>query len=207
MKIIAINGSPNEKGGTYHSLSQVCKALEENGVETEILHIGAHNFHGCKHCGGCFKAQNRACVLKDDFNEFAAKIYDADGIILGSPVHFAGMSGMMKTFCDRLFYVSTANGNQFYQKVGAAITSVRRSGGVTTVDSLNHYLQYSGMMMAASNYWNVVHGNGGEQVLRDVEGMQTMHMLGEQMAWMLRISKEGNPPAAPKKVYMNFIRD
>ncbi|MCL2620806.1 MAG: flavodoxin family protein [Defluviitaleaceae bacterium] len=207
MKVIGINGSPNEKGGTFHSLTQVCNALEKDGVATEILHIGKHTFHGCKHCGQCFKNKDRKCVLDDDFNTLATKIYEADGIIIGSPVHFAGMSGVLKTFLDRLFYVSTANGNLFYQKVGAAVTSVRRSGGVTTVDSMNHYLQYSGMMMAASNYWNVVHGNGGDQVLRDTEGMQIMSVLGEQMAWMLRIRKEGNPPAPQKKVYMNFIRD
>lgn len=208
MNVVGINGSPNEKGGTFHSLTQVCNALEKEGVSTEILHIGKDTFRGCTHCGGCFKNKNRQCVLEgDQFNDLAAKIYEAEGIIIGSPVHFAGMSGVLKTFLDRLFYVSTANGNLFYQKVGAAITSVRRSGGVTTVDSMNHYLQYSGMMMAASNYWNVVHGNGGDQVLRDEEGMQTMSVLGEQMAWMLRIGKEGNPPPQQKKVYMNFIRD
>ncbi|MCL2855855.1 MAG: flavodoxin family protein [Defluviitaleaceae bacterium] len=210
MKVIAINGSPNRSGGTYHSLKAVCNALERNGATTEILHVGDQTFHGCKACGGCSKNKNRQCVLGDGFNGLASKIFEADGIIIGSPVHFSGMSGVLKTFLDRLFYVSTANGNLFYQKVGAAIASVRRSGGVATVDGLNHYLQYSGMLMPASNYWNVVHGNGGDQVLRDEEGMQTMDLLGENMAWMLRLRQIGqnaNPPAAPKKVYMSFIRD
>ncbi|MCL2840858.1 MAG: flavodoxin family protein [Defluviitaleaceae bacterium] len=211
MKIIALNGSPNLKGGTYLSLKTVCDVLQQEGIEAEILHIGNQVFQGCRGCGGCFSRKNAQCVLKDDgFNSIAPVIYKADGILLGSPVHFSGMGGILKTFLDRLFYVSHANGNLFFQKVGAAVATVRRSGGVATVDSMNHYLQFAGMLMPASNYWNVIHGNGDEEVLKDEEGMQVLTLLGENMAWMLRMREMGQtakPPANRDKVYMSFIRD
>jgi len=211
MKVIALNGSPNAKGGTYLSLKTVCDVLQQQGIETEIVQVGNGLFHGCKGCGACFEKQNAQCVISNDsFNSIAAGVYKADGLLLGSPVHFAGIGGVLKTFLDRLFFVSHANGNLFFQKAGAAVAAVRRSGGVSTVDTMNHYLQFAGMLMPASNYWNVIHGNGDDEVLKDEEGMQVLTILGESMAWMLRmreLGKTANPPANRDKVYMSFIRD
>ena len=211
MRVIALNGSPNAKGGTYLSLKTVCDVLQKQGIETEIVHIGNQLFHGCRGCGVCFSKKNAMCVVNDDsFNNIASTIFKADGLLLGSPVHFAGIGGVLKTFLDRLFYVSHANGNLFFQKVGAAVAAVRRSGGVATVDTMNHYFQFSEMLMPSSNYWNVIHGNGGDDVLKDTEGMQVLNLLGENMAWMLRLremGKDTNPPPNQDKVYMSFIRD
>lgn len=210
MKVIAINGSPHEKGGTYFCLKTVCDVLQRQDIQTEILHIGKERFSGCTGCGGCFAKKNGQCVIQDDpFNAMIPAIREADGLLLGSPVHFAGMSGVLKTFLDRLFYVSHANGNFFYQKVGAAVTAVRRSGGVFTADNMNHYFEFAGMLMPSSNYWNVIHGNGGDEVLQDKEGVQILTVLGENMAWLLRLKESGkdtNPPPKQKKVYMSFIR-
>ncbi|MCL2610093.1 MAG: flavodoxin family protein [Defluviitaleaceae bacterium] len=210
MKVIALNGSPRAEGNTYQSLKTVCDVLEQQDIETEILHIGNKLFYGCKACGGCFANKDAQCVIKDDdFNSIVPAIYEADGLVIGSPVHFAGMGGVLKTFLDRLFYVSHANGNFFFQKVGAAITSVRRSGGVATVDSMNHYFQFAQMLLPTSNYWNVIHGGTVGEVLKDEEGMQILSVLGENMAWMLRLKETGkdfNPPANKPKIYMNFIR-
>ena len=212
MKVVAINGSPHERGGTYLCLETVCDVLRQKGIETETVHIGSDRFGGCRGCRACFRQKDGRCAIDDDpFNAMVPAIREADGLLLGSPVHFAGMSGVMKTFLDRLFYVSGANGNFFYQKVGAAVTSVRRSGGVFTVDGMNHYLEYAGMLIPSSNYWNVVHGNGGEEVLRDKEGMQTLTVLGENMAWLMHLKESGMgsnpPPERQNKTYMNFIRD
>jgi multimeric flavodoxin WrbA len=210
MKVVALNGSPNANGGTFRSLSAVCDVLNRQGIETEILHIGNKAFYGCKGCGWCVSSKNAACVINDDeFNGITPAIFEADGLLLGSPVYFAGINGVLKTFLDRLFYVSHANHNLFFQKVGAAVAAVRRSGGVGTVDTMNHYFQFAQMLMPASNYWNVIHGNGGDQVLQDTEGMQVLEILGENMAWLLRMRETGgaaNPPANRRKVYMNFIR-
>ncbi len=113
-------------------------------METEVLHIGNKAIRGCTGCNLCFKNRNGKCVISDDcVNEMIDKLKDADGILLGSPVYYSGITGTMKSFLDRVFYVNGANGNYFKGKVGAAVTAVRRSGGLPAYDQLNKYIQYS----------------------------------------------------------------
>lgn len=211
MKVVAINGSPHAEGNTYHCLKVVGEALQKQDISTEILHIGTKAISGCLGCGSCYANKNAKCVLNEDsLNELIPKIREADGLLLGSPVHFAGISGAMKSFLDRLFYVSGANGNFFYHKVGAAVVVVRRSGGVAAVDSLKHYLEYAEMLMPTSNYWNVVHGAIPGEAAKDAEGEQILSILGENMGWLMRLKEAGKdiqPPAIRKKVKMSFIRD
>jgi len=211
MKVVAINGSPRKEGNTYHALMGVGKQLMENGIEFEIIHIGNKAVRGCMACGGCFRNKDEKCVITTDpLNEWVQKMKDADGIILGSPVYYAGIPGTMKSFLDRAFYVSGSNGNLFRHKVGAAVVAVRRTGGSSTFDSLNHYLNYSEMILATSNYWNITHGLSKGEVLMDDEGVQIMEVLGRNMAWILKMreqTKESVPAPAPvSKVYTNFIR-
>ncbi|MDP4290915.1 MAG: flavodoxin family protein [Bacteroidota bacterium] len=211
MKVIAINGSPNKGGNTFHALQMVGNELIASGIDFEILHIGHKMIHGCTACNKCAANKDEKCVIKtDDLNEWIQQIKQADGIILGSPVHYSGIAGTMKSFLDRLFYVSGANGNFFRHKVGAAVTSVRRTGGSVTFDSLNHYLNYSEMIIATSNYWNVIHGAGAGEVLGDAEGMQIMRVLGKNMAWLLKMKEATThsiePPQIEKKEKTNFIR-
>jgi multimeric flavodoxin WrbA len=134
----------------------------------------------------------------------------ADGLILGAPVHYAGIPGTMKSFLDRAFYVAGSNGGLFRQKVGAAVVAVRRTGGSATFDSLNHYLTYSEMILATSNYWNIIHGRMPGEVVQDAEGVQIMEVLGNNMAWLLKMkehTKESVPAPAPvQKVMTHFIR-
>lgn len=210
MKVIAINGSPNAKGNTYHSLELVAAPLREQGIEVEIVHIGNKTIRGCLGCGSCRKKQNEQCVLNDGVNEVVRKVKEADGLLLGTPVHFSGVGGTMKSFLDRLFYVSGSNGNLFRHKVGAAVVAVRRSGGVSTFDELNHYLHFAEMLIPTSNYWSVIHGREAGEVLRDEEGVQIMTVLGENMAWLMKLVESGKekvaePPKSEKR-YMNFIR-
>lgn len=211
MKVIAINGSPKAKGNTYHSLEQVGAALIAEGIEFEIVHIGNKIIRGCLACGGCAKNQDERCVIaNDEVNDCIQKLKEADGILLGSPVHYSGIAGTMKSFLDRAFYVTSVNHSMLRHKVGASLVAVRRSGGVATFDALNHYINYSEMIMPGSNYWNVIHGTAPAEVKNDDEGQQILRVLGKNMAWLMKTLEAGKlqVPAIPKedKVFTNFIR-
>jgi multimeric flavodoxin WrbA len=211
MKVIAINGSPNKEGNTFHALKMVGNELKTGGIEFEILHIGHKMIHGCTACGKCAVNKDEKCVLKtDDLNVWIQQIKSADGIIIASPVHYSGIAGTMKSFLDRAFYVAGVNGSLFRQKVAAAVVAVRRSGGSATFDSLNHYLTYSEMIIATSNYWNIIHGRSAGEVSQDGEGKQIMWVLGKNMAWLLKMKEATSAiieaPKAVKKEYTHFIR-
>ena len=211
MKVVAINGSPHKEGNTFHALNMVGTELIAAGIEFEIIHIGHKEIHGCMACNNCSKNRDEKCsIKKDDLNDWIQKLKNADGILIGSPVYYAGIPGTMKCFLDRVFYVAGSNGNLFRHKVGAAVVAVRRSGGTATFDSLNHYLLYSEMILATSSYWNVIHGTGPGEVENDAEGVQIMQTLGRNMAWILKMkeaTKETlDEPKKVRKVMTNFIR-
>jgi multimeric flavodoxin WrbA len=209
MKVIAINGSPNKEGNTFHALSMVGNELKAGGIEFEILHIGHKLIHGCMACGKCSVNKDEKCIIKtDDLNQWIQQIKVADGIIIGSPVYYSGIPGTMKSFLDRLFFVAGSNGNLLRHKVAAAVVAVRRTGGSSTLDGLNHYLSYSEMIIATSNYWNVIHGAAPGEVVQDGEGRQIMRVLGKNMAWLLRMKEASTiePSQKEKKEFTNFIR-
>jgi multimeric flavodoxin WrbA len=211
MKVIAVNGSPNKEGNTFHALNMIGDELKAGGIEFEIIRIGHKMIHGCTACGECAVNRDLKCIIKtDDLNQWMQQIKEADGIIFGSPVYYSGVPGTMKSFMDRLFFVSGANGGLFRHKVAAAIVAVRRTGGSSTLDSLNHYLTYSEMIVATSNYWNVIHGASAGEVNLDVEGKQIMRVLAKNMIWLLKMKEATSatidPPEKEKKEYMNFIR-
>jgi multimeric flavodoxin WrbA len=211
MKVIAVNGSPNKEGNTYHALSMIGDEIKLNGIDFEILHVGHKLIHGCTACGTCSKTKDEKCNIKtDDLNTWLQQIKSANGIIIGSPVYYSGIAGTMKSFLDRLFYVAGANGGLFRQKVAAAVVAVRRTGGSATFDQLNHYLTYSEMIIATSNYWNVIHGRVAGEAAKDEEGRQIMRVLGRNIVWLLRMKEASNgmiePPVMEKKVITNFIR-
>ena len=211
MKVVAINGSPKKEGNTYHALKMVGAQLEENGIDFEIIHIGNIAVRGCLACGNCAKNKDEKCTTTgDNLNEWIQSMKNADGIILASPVYYAGIAGTMKCFLDRAFYVSGSNGGLFRNKVGAAVVAVRRTGGSVTFDSLNHYLTYSEMILATANYWNIIHGRAPGEVEQDLEGAQIMSVLGNNMAWLLKMreqTKDTVPAPEPvKKVVTSFIR-
>lgn len=210
MKVIAINGSPKKQGNTYNALTIVGAELEKQGIEVEIVHIGNKSIRGCIACGACFKNRNEKCIIDDCVNEVIQQMKEADGILLGSPVHYAGMGATMKSFLDRAFYVAGANGGLFRHKVGASAVAVRRTGGMTTFNQLNTYIIYAEMLIPGSNYWNVIHGRMPGEVHQDLEGVQTMRILGKNMAWLLKLAENGKgkveEPEAEKKEMMHFIR-
>lgn len=211
MKVVAFNGSPNKEGNTYHAIKIVLEQLEKEGIDTEIIHVGKDPIRGCAACGGCVRNRNEKCVLPgDEVNEWIEKMKEADGIIIGSPVHYSSIAGNMKSFLDRAFYVTGVNNGMLRHKVGAAVVAVRRSGGVAAFDQLNNYLNYSEMLMPTSNYWNVIHGARPGEALQDEEGVQIMRVLGKNMAWLMKLVENGKgkvtEPEREKKTFMNFIR-
>lgn len=211
MKVVAINGSPRKEGNTYHALKIMGEKFKENNIDFEILHVGNKAVHGCLACGKCRQTKDEKCAITNDpVNEWIQVMKSADGLILGSPVYFSGIAGTMKSFLDRSFYVSLCNGNLFRHKVGASVVVLRRSGGSSTFDSLNHYITYGEMTLATSNYWNIAHGTMAGEVEQDGEGRQIMEVLASNMSWLIKMreqSKDSLPaPAAVGKIATNFIR-
>jgi multimeric flavodoxin WrbA len=191
LKVIAFNGSPRKDGNTSILLQTVLKELEANNIQTEEIHVGAKQIQGCIACYKCLENKNRQCVLKNDpVNEWIDKMYKADGILIGSPTYFADLSGQIKSFLDRAFFVANANDGMFQRKLGAGIVAVRRAGSVHTFHSLNAYFTISQMIIVGSSYWNMGFGMEKGDVLQDAEGLQTMRDLGRNMAWLLK-SLEG----------------
>lgn len=211
MKVVAFNGSPRKNGNTSGCLKTVLAELEKSGIDTELVNVGKETVHGCRACFGCVKNKNGQCAFDNDpVNEWIHKMKNADGILLGSPVHFSGVAGTMKSFLDRAFFVASVNGGTLRHKIGASVVAVRRSGGLPTLNSLNHYIQYSEMIMPCSNYWNVVHGMNPGEVAQDKEGMQIMELLGKNMAWLMKVIEAGKTsvpaPDRTDKIMTNFIR-
>jgi multimeric flavodoxin WrbA len=211
MKVVAFNGSPNGKGNTYHALKLVAEELEKENIEVEIVHVGNKSISGCLACNKCVKNKNEKCILTgDSVNEWIQKMKEADGIIFGSPVHFASIAGNMKSFLDRAFYVSGFNNSMFRHKVAASVVVVRRTGGLPTFNQLNNYINYGEMVMPSSNYWNVIHGTKPGDVLMDEEGVQSMRILGENMSWLMKSIENGQDsikaPELKRKKYTDFIR-
>jgi multimeric flavodoxin WrbA len=211
MKVVAINGSPHKDGNTYSALKMVGNILEKSGIEFSIIHVGNKQVRGCIACGQCIKRKDEKCAITtDSTNEWIQEMKNADGIVIGSPVHFSGIAGTMKSFLDRAFYVSGVNGGLFRHKVGASVVAVRRSGGTATFDSLNHYLTYAEMIMATSNYWNVVHGRIAGEAEQDAEGVQVMEVLGNSILWLLKMkeyaSEAVESPQPTAKIMTSFIR-
>lgn len=207
MKVLLINGSPNAKGCTYTALEEVARGLKDNGVDAEIFHIGRRPIEGCRACKSCYKTGR--CVIDDDVNAISARADEFDGIVVGSPVYYASASGQLIAFLDRLFY--SGFGRKMVGKPGASVVSCRRGGATATFDELNKYFGITGMPVVSSNYWNQIHGNTAEEAKQDLEGMQTMYVLGCNMAWLVKCidagKKAGIPPLAlPPKTMTNYIR-
>jgi multimeric flavodoxin WrbA len=211
MKVVAINGSPRPAGNCAMALGRVGERLGGRGIGFEVIQVGDKAMRGCMACGACFKRQDGRCAFGADGLDAAVEaMAAADGIILASPVHYSGVGGTMKSFLDRAFYVAGANGGLFRHKVGAALVAVRRSGGSSALDCLNHYLSYSEMIVATSNYWNIVHGRQVGEMEQDAEGVQTVELLADNLAWILEMreaAKGSVPEPGPvKKVMTSFVR-
>lgn len=205
MKVLMINGSPNVKGNTYVALHEMEKVFAEEGIETEILHIGNKDIRGCISCGQC--AKNGKCVFDDVVNEAAKKFEECDGLVVGSPVYYASANATLIAFLTRLFYSTPFSKTM---KVGAAVAAARRGGLTATYDELNKFFGISGMPIASGQYWNGIHGAAAGEAEQDAEGLQMMRTLAHNMAFLMKsiaLGKEkyGIPEKEPFE-RTNFIR-
>lgn len=203
MKVLLINGSPHPKGCTYTALKEVADTLNQEDIDTEIIHVGNKDIRGCIGCRKC--KETGKCVFNDLVNEVALKFDKCDGIVIGSPVYFANANGTLVSFIDRLFYSSSADKTM---KVGAAVVSCRRGGASATFDQLNKYFTISQMPVVSSQYWNSVHGYTPEDVRSDKEGMQVMRILGRNMAFLMKSIQLGKEkyglPEKEEHVFTHF---
>ena len=205
MKVILLNGSIHIDGTTAAALAEVARALNEEGIETETLQIGAKPISDCLACMQCRTAGK--CVIDDGVNDFIEKAKTADGFVFGTPVYYAHPSGRILSFLDRAFYAGSA---AFRFKPGASVAVARRAGTVASFDVLNKYFTISSMPVVSSTYWNNVFGANGEDALLDKEGMCTMRNIGKNMAWMLKCidlaKQNGITPPEQVRARTNFIR-
>lgn len=205
MKVLVVNGSPHLNGCTDRGLREVEETLKGAGVEVERVNVGNKDVRGCIGCYFC--RQNGRCVFNDVVNEVAPKFKEADGIVVGSPVYYAGANGQLLAFLDRLFY-STSGTIDKTMKVGAAVVSSRRAGSTSAFDEINKYFTISAMPVVSSTYWNEVHGFTAEDVEADLEGLQTMRNLGKNMAFLMKgieaARKAEGMPQQERGVFTNF---
>lgn len=187
MKVLAINGSPRRDGNTSILIQHALEPLQSAGIETEVYQLGGQLLHGCTACMQCRTRQDRRCAITSDkMNEAIAKVIEADGIIIASPTYFADVTTETKALMDRTGYVSLSNGGLLRRKVGAAIVAVRRGGEIHAFDTINHFFLINQMIVPGSCYWNMGFGREKGEVLKDEEGLRTMKVLGENMAWLLK---------------------
>ena len=204
-RVILLNGSAHANGCTATALEEMIRIFNEEGIETELIHVGNKAIRGCISCGHC--EENGKCVFNDDLvNEVAKKFEEADGLVVGSPVYYASPNGTIISFMDRLFY-STSFSKQM--KVGASVVSCRRAGNSASLDVLNKYFTISGMPVASSTYWNLVHGFSAEDVKKDLEGLQTMRNLARNMSFMIKAYADakaaGKCPEQETGAFTNFM--
>lgn len=205
MKVLLINGSPHAQGSTYTALHEMEKIFAENGIETELLHVGNKDIRGCIACRACYKTGK--CAFNDLVNETAKSFEECDGLVVGSPVYYASANATLVAFLDRLFYSTHFDKTM---KVGASVVSARRGGLSATFDELNKYFTISGMPVASGQYWNSIHGNTAAEASQDGEGLQSMRTLARNMSFLMKSialgKKEYGIPEKEERVSTNFIR-
>lgn len=205
MKVLLINGSPKQNGNTALALEEMKKIFEQENIETEFIHVGNKDIRGCISCGTC--SQRGKCVFDDAVNEYASKLEECDGVVVGSPVYYASANATLTAFLDRLFYSTHFDKTM---KVGASVVVARRGGCSATFDQLNKYFTISGMPVASSQYWNSVHGNAPGEAVQDEEGLQTMRALAKNMSFLMKSIALGKEkyglPEKEERVWTHYIR-
>ena len=191
LKVIGINGSPREGGNTELLIREVLKTLEGKGIRTNFFQLGGKEVSGCIACMKCKKVQDSYCQNKNVvINECIDIMLKADGILIGSPVYFSDVTSEVKALIEVAGYASRAAGNLLKRKIGAAVVAVRRAGAIHTFDTINHFFLINEMVVPGSSYWNIGIGREKGEVLNDEEGIKTMHVLGENMAWLIKALKQ-----------------
>lgn len=205
MKVLLINGSPHTDGNTMVALREMDKIFAAEGIETEVVNVGNQLVRGCTACGAC--AELGKCVFDDIVNKTAPKFAECDGMVVGSPVYYAGANSTLVSFMTRLFFSAPIDKRM---KVGAAVVAARRGGLSSTFDELNKFFTIAGMPVASSQYWNSIHGRMPGEALQDEEGLQTMRTLASNMSFLMKSIALGKEkyglPEKESPIATNFIR-
>lgn len=208
MKVVAINGSPRKGGNCAQMLEVLGDVLAKEGIEFEVCQPGA-KVHPCMACYHCLNNNTLRCVQADDgVNEIIEKCIAADAIVLASPVYHGGIAGSMKCVMDRIMLAACCGENQFHHKVGAALCTLRRSGGMETYQQLLGLMDAMEMVLVTSDYWNAVHGADIGECKQDIEGVEVIEKLGRNIAWMLKVIDKAGiaPPETHSRTMFNYIR-
>lgn len=205
MKVLMINGSPHSKGNTFIALQEMDKIFKQEGMETEIVHVGNKDIRGCIACYSCM--EKGKCVFDDLVNETAPKFEACDGLVIGSPVYYASANATLIAFLDRLFYSTHFDKTM---KVGASVVAARRGGLSSTFDELNKFFTICGMPVASGQYWNSIHGRQQGEANEDAEGLQSMRTLARNMTFLMKSISLGKTqfglPEKEAVTRTNFIR-
>jgi multimeric flavodoxin WrbA len=187
MKVTAFNGSPRPDGNTAYLLKRVLAPIAAAGIETEFVQVGGSGISGCRGCMACTKLKNKRCAHDDDpLNTFLAKMLESDGIILGSPSYFCGLTSEMKALIDRTGFVAAYNDRMFARKIAAGVAAHRREGGAHVMEALNRMFLMNRMIVPGSTYWNFGVGRAPGEVAADKEAAVNMQDLGETFVWLLQ---------------------
>ncbi|MCL1879696.1 MAG: flavodoxin family protein [Actinomycetia bacterium] len=208
MSVLLLNGSAHEKRCTFTALQEVARGLGDGGIDTSIVWIGKEALKPCIGCGGCRKTRRCAFGADDGINALIDQLVAADGLVIGSPVYFAGVNGALKSCLDRMFF---AGGSLYAAKPAACVVSARRAGTTAALEQIQKYPLYAQMPLVSSFYWPMVHGSQAEEVKQDLEGMQTAYYLGANMAWLIKSIQAGSAaglthPQLTDRAWTNFIR-
>ncbi|MDR0821819.1 MAG: flavodoxin family protein [Oscillospiraceae bacterium] len=203
MSVIAVNGSPHVDGNTATAIGIIAGELQLHEIDTEVVQIGQLTIKGCTACRGC--AGGKGCVIADSLNDITAKMRAADGIIIGSPVYYAGINGTVKSFLDRAFFSS---GSGFRLKPAAAVVAARRAGTTPALEQINRYFALAEMLVTPTVYWSGIHGRDAGEAERDLEGVSMLKQLGTNMAYLIQLQRKSSVPLPDKidKVMFNYIR-
>ena len=202
MKVLLVNGSPNRKGSTYAALKQIQDTLMEEGIDSEIYHVGHKDIRGCIDCRKC--SEIGKCVFDDEVNSFVEKAEEFDGYVFGGPVYYGNVNPTLSNFMTRVFFSSFFGGKRIFRlKPAAAVASARRAGTMTAIDTINRFFTWGEMPIISSTYWNVIYRNNAQEAREDHEGIRTMIALARNIAWFLKIKelsiKEGIELPKPTK--------
>lgn len=205
MKVLILNGSPHVNGNTRIALDEMIKIFDEQGIETEIVHVGNQNIRGCVACMTCKKTGK--CIFDDTVNEVAKKFEKCDGLVIGTPVYYGSANSTLISFLTRLFYSAPIDKTM---KVGASVVVARRGGISATYDEINKFYAISGMPIASSQYWNTIHGREQGEASQDKEGLQCMRVLARNMSFLMKSIHDGKIkyglPEKEEFIRTNFIR-
>jgi len=180
------NGSPKKKGNTAQMLQWIAQVLNEQGIDTEFVQVGGNLVYGCRDCLACVKKKDGRCsVDEDELNSWVEQMKKSDGIVFGSPTYFCDVTPEMKALIDRGGRVARSSG-MLKRKVGAGVVTARRMGAIHVYDTINHFFLINEMFVPGSTYWNMGFGGGPGEVCEDEEAKNTMQILANNMAWLLK---------------------